>query len=136
VPEFGVSAPLLPQSPPTFAELGERIAAVRRANAERQAAIDQFFIDQTRSLTNIDLTEAVDSGRRSEALGGVVGAGESILIDQILSARISSSADLPAGVDERGRVRLINQNTQTAFVLDQDGNLVEVQMLPMWNADP
>lgn len=136
MPEFGVNTPLLPQLPPTIDEIKERIAAVRRANSEREAKIDQAFVDAFLALTNINLTEAIEAGRRSEALGGGAIGPESLLIDQILTAPTASSADLPGGVDERGRVRPINQNKQTTYVIGPDGNLVEVQMLPVWTRDP
>lgn len=134
--EYGVNQPLLPQLPPTVEEIKERIAAVRRANEARQTQIDQTFIDVVQSLTNIDLTQAVESGRRTESLGGGSIGPESLLIDQLITAPTASSADLPPGVDERGRPRSINQNQQTTFVIDSDGQLVEVQMLPVWTRDP
>lgn len=61
---------------------------------------------------------------------------EGILIDQLFTSAGASGAELPANVDERGRVRSVNQNNQTAYVIDSAGNLVAVQMLPMWLADP
>jgi hypothetical protein len=136
VPEFRIGSSLLPQPSPSFRELRERIAAIRASSADRERRIDQGVIDATRSLTNIDLTEPVEAGRRAERLGGGVIGPEGILIDQLFTSAGASGADLPANVDERGRPRAINQNNQTGYVLDSAGNLVAVQMLPMWLADP
>lgn len=136
MPEFGVGSVVLPNLPPSIDELKAKVEAFRAANREREAKIDQAFIDAAKSLTGIDLTDAVEAGRRSESLGGGQIGPESLLIDQLLTAPTSSSADLPAGVDERGRQRVMNQNKQTSYTIGADGKLNEVEMLPMWLADP
>lgn len=136
MPEFGVGEPLLPAQPPTFQDVLDRLKALRAVNQANQDRIDKSFVDAVNSLTGINLTEAVEAGRRSESIGGGAIGPEALLIDQLLTAPTSSSADLPPGVDARGRPRSINQNQQTGFAVGPDGKLVEVQMLAMWNADP
>lgn len=136
MPEFGVGNVLLPQLPPSIDELKAKVAAIRAANRERERQIDQAFIDFTKSLTNIDLTDAVEAGRRSESLGGGQIGPESLLIDQLLTSPTSSGADLPPGVGVDGKPITINQKSPTEYKLDSAGNLVAVQMLPMWEADP
>lgn len=136
MPEFSAGSVVLPQLPLSIDQLKERVAAFRAQNAARQEAIDQAFIDVTRSVTGVDLQEAVAAGRRSETLGGGAVGPESILVDQLITSPTASSADLPPGVDERGRARVINQNQQTAYTVNERGELVAVQMLPMWTADP
>lgn len=136
MPEFSAGNVLLPQLPPSFEELKARVAALRKANQERQDQIDQFFIDTTKSLTNIDIAEPIAAGRRAETLGGGVVGPEGILIDQLFTSSTGSGADLPPGVDEQGRPRAINQNNQVTAAVGGNEKATEVKMLPMWNADP
>lgn len=136
MPEFGVGNVLLPQSPPSIEELKARIAAFRAANQERERQIDETFISAVRSLTNIDLTDAVAAGRRAESLGGGLLGPEGILVDQLFTSATASGADLPASVDEQGRPRVINQNNQVSAAVGGDQKATDVVMLPMWTADP
>lgn len=136
MPEYAVGAPLLPFVPPSLDELKARIAAIRRSSQEREARIDQTFIDAVRSLTTIDLTDPIAAGRRAETLSGGVLGPEGILIDQLFTSATASGADLPPGVDSQGRPLAVNQNQQDERALRSKDKAGEVVMPPMWMADP